>query len=79
MSGTAVVRTWSYCGGSDLVKTFLRGASTRAEIPTNDREVGTVVETTTGSKTHPLRWVVMAPVRMTSALSPEGAEAQKGP
>jgi hypothetical protein len=78
MFGTAVVRTWTYSGGLDPVKTFRRGASTRAEMPTNDCEVGTAVETTTGLKTPPLRWVVMAPAQMTSALLLE-AQAQKGP
>jgi len=78
MTGAAVVRTWSCCGGLDPVKTFLLGASTRAEMPTNDCEVGTVVETTMGLKIPPLRWVVMAPAQMASAVLPE-AEAQKGP
>ena len=61
MFGPAVVRTWSYCGGSYPVKNFLRGVSTRADMPTNDREVETVVETTTGLKTPRLHWAVMAP------------------
>ena len=74
-----VVRTWSYCGGPDPVKTFLRGASTRAEMPTNDCEVGTVVETTMGLKIPPLRWVVMAPAQISSALLPDAqAEVEKG-
>jgi hypothetical protein len=85
MFWAAAARTWSYCGGSDPVKTFLRGAagaSTRAEMPTNlnDLEVGTGVETTTGLKTPPLRWAVMAPAQMASGLLPEAqAEAEKGP
>jgi hypothetical protein len=58
-----VVRTWSYCGGVDPVKTFRSAASTGAEMPTNDSEVGTVTGTTTGRKIPPLRWVqvVMSP------------------
>jgi hypothetical protein len=63
----------------DPVKTFLRGALTRAEMPTNDREVEKLVETTTGLKIPPLRRVVMAPAQMASALLPEAqAEAEKG-
>jgi len=62
------------------VKTFLRGASARAVMPTNDRGVGTAVETMTGLKTPPLRWVIMAPAKMASVLSPEAqTEAEKGP
>jgi len=77
MFGAAVVRTWSYCGYP--VKIFLRGAPTRAEVPTNDCEVGTVVETTMGLKIPPLRWVVMAPAQMALALLPPAeAEVQKG-
>jgi hypothetical protein len=81
MFRAAVVQTWSYCGGSDPVKTSLRGVSTRAEMRTNDCEVGTAVETTTGLKTPPLRWVVMAAAaQMASALLPEAqAEAEKRP
>ena len=77
MFGAPGVRTWSYCAGADPVKTFLRGVSTHAET---DREVGTVVETTTGPKTPRLRWVVIARARMASALLPGAqAEVQKGP
>jgi hypothetical protein len=78
MSGVSVGRTWSYCGGSDPVETFPRSASTRAEMPTNDREVGTAIETTTELKT-PLRWAVMALAQIASALLPEAqAETEKG-
>ena len=77
--GADVVRTWSYCGGLFPVKAFRRGASTHAGLPTNDSDVGTVVETTTGLKT-PSRWVVMTRVQMALAPFPGGqAEAQKGP
>lgn len=75
--GAAVVRTWSYYGGSNFVQS-LRGAPTCPQMPMNDCEVGTAIETRTGLKTPPLRWVVMAPAQMASALLPEvQAEAEK--
>ena len=80
MFEAAVVRTWSYCGGSYPVKTFLRGVSTHAEMQTKDREVGPVAETTTGLKTPRLRWAVMVLAQMASALLPKAkAETEKGP
>jgi hypothetical protein len=75
--GATVARTWSYCEKANPVKTFLRGVSTHAET---DRDVGTVVETTTGLTTPRLRWIAMAPVQMASALLSEAqAEAEKRP
>jgi hypothetical protein len=79
----AVVRTWSYCGSPGLGpvssgRTFGSGMSTVGEIPTNDYEAGTVVETMAGLKTPPLS--VMSPAQVASALlSKVQAEAQKGP
>jgi hypothetical protein len=73
------VRTWSYCGGLDLVRTLRRDVSTRADMPTNYCEVGTVVETTTGLKSPPLRWFAIEPAHMALVLLPRaGAEAEKG-
>jgi hypothetical protein len=49
-------------------------------MQTNDRDVGTVVETTKGLKTLPLRWIVMEPVQMASAQLPKAqGETEKGP
>jgi len=72
MSGVApVVRTWSYYGGLDPVRTFRHGGSARAWMLMIDGEVGTVVETTTTTTTElkapASRQVVMAPAQMASA------------
>jgi hypothetical protein len=75
---TAVVRTWSCCGGSDPLKTALHGVSTLAEMPSNDREVGMVVETTTEPRTPPSRWAVKGAAQMASALQEAQGEAGKG-